>query len=316
MRKIILKQHQSPGDVLVFTAAVKAIKETYPEWLIDVRTPCQEIFEGNPRLTKLDESDESVEIISLTNEMVNHSGMSGMHYCEGFVSEAENKLGVKIKRYGPDPVFKNEFQYYANFNNQTWWTLNQPEIWIRDEEKTWINHVESAFGYKGKFWLINAGYKPECPLKFYPYWQEVVYALRDHIQFVQIGAENHVHEELEGVFNLIGKTDLRQLIRLGYWAEGMLGPISFQMHLAAALRKPSVVVAGSKEPQRWECYPDHRYLAMNGTLECGMYDGCWKSKLEDCLSLTGGRPRCFTMIRPEDVANAVLSYYNGGRLKY
>ena len=295
MRKIILKQHQSPGDVLVFTATVKAIKETYPEWLIDVRTPCMEIFEGNPRITHLDEKDSDVEIIGLVNDTeIHRSGVSGIHYCQAFIREAEEKLGVTLKK------------------DDMW-----PEIFIRDVEKTWINQVETEFGYKGKFWLINAGYKPECPLKFYPYWQEVAFLLRDHVQFVQIGSEGHVHEPLQGVFNLVGKTDLRQLIRLAYWSEGLVGPISFQMHLAAALKKPAVVVAGNKEPVRWEMYPDHRYIAVNGCLKCSAYyDGCWKSRLEECLNLTGGRPRCYTMIRPEDVANAVLAYYAGGRLSF
>ena len=258
MRKIILKQGQSPGDILVFTRAVAELKETYPDWQIDVRSPAPEIFENNPRLTPLKEEDESVEIFTIGYPEVNNSGWSGIHFTEAFIRELEIQLRVPIRR-----------------------TSMRPEIWISEEEQGWINQVKQEFSYKGKFWVINAGYKPDCFLKYYPYWQKVVDLLKDKIQFVQVGEKSHIHPELKGVFNLVGKTDLRQLIRLVHRAEGTVGPISFQMHLSAAFQQPAVVVAGGKEPIRWEMYPNHRYLAVNGALKCAAWDGCWKSKKEE-----------------------------------
>lgn len=298
MRKIILKQHQSPGDVLCFTRAVAEIKETFPDWLVDVRTPCPEIFENNPCLTPLDERDKEVEIISLENAWVHQSGWSGIHYTEGFVKEAEEKLGVQLKRTGMHPL-----------------------IWMSDEEKSWTSQVAGDYdgkglNYKGSYWIINAGYKPDCYLKYYPYYQEVVDLLKDKVQFVQVGHPDHIHPELKGVFNLIGKTTLREMIRLFYWSKGSLGPISAQMHMSAAFRQPAVVIAGGKEPMRWEAYPNHRYLSLNGCLKCAPWDGCWLSKSEDCLNKVGGFPRCYALIRPEDVARAVELYYLGGYLTY
>ena len=126
----------------------------------------------------------------------------------------------------------------------------------------------------------------------------------------------HRHPNLKGVYSLVGKTDLRQLIRLTYHAEGTVGPISQQMVMAAAFQKPAVVIAGGKEPPLWQMYPNHRYLYTNGALECCAYDGCWKSVYKDCVNRVSGFPRCFVLIRPEDVARAIELYYLGGMLKY
>ena len=98
MRKVILKQAQSPGDILVFTRALADLKKTYPDWKIDVRTPCSEIFENNPHLTPLKEEDESVEIFTIDYPEIHNSGWSGIHFTEGFVRSVEEKLKVKIKR--------------------------------------------------------------------------------------------------------------------------------------------------------------------------------------------------------------------------
>ena len=87
------------------------------------------------------------------------------------------------------------------------------------------------------------------------------------------------------------------------------------MHIAAALEKPCVVVAGGREGTRWELYPNQRFLYTNGALDCAMYDGCWKSKVEECAHLEAGVPLCMEIIRPEDIVRAMEMYYLGGVLK-
>jgi ADP-heptose:LPS heptosyltransferase len=296
MRKVILKQAQSPGDILVFTRALADLKDSFPDWEIDVRTPCPAIFENNPNLTPLNEGDEGVEVFDIDYPEIHNSGWSGIHFTEAFVRRLEELLDVKIKR-----------------------TSMRPEIWISDIEKTWINQAEVEFGWKGKFWVINAGYKPDNELKNYFHWQDFVdifnQEFKGEIKLVQVGDTNHVHPNLEGVLDLVGKTDPRELIRLIWCAQGTIGPISYQMHLSGAFKQPAVVVAGGKEPIRWEMYPNHRYLAVNGCLRCAEYDGCWLGgKLENCKDLVDEKPRCYEMIKPYQILDAVKSYYDGGIL--
>ena len=296
-RRVIISQGQSPGDVLMFTRALGDLKLTYPDWEIDVRTPCPEIFENSPRLTPISDNDENVEHVIAAYEGIHKCGWCGQHFSDAFREDLEKSLNVPITK-----------------------TSLRPEIWLSDEENGWINQVEVEFGYRGKFWLIDAGHKEDAPLKQYPYYQEVMDILRVRcpLKFVQIGHADHIHAPLDGsnVLSLVGKTDLRQLIRLAWWAEGIISPISFPMVMAAAYEAPCVVVAAATEPIRWQVYPNHRWLTMVGSMSCAAWDGCWKSKVEDCAQMVDGYPKCYRMIEPEAVADAVLSYYEGGSLNW
>lgn len=301
-RKIILRQGQSPGDILTFTRALGDLKESYPDYQIDVRTPCPEIWENNPRLTPLKEDDPGVEIYTIGYDEINISGWNGLHFTDAFRHDLENKLGVPIKKTGI-----------------------RPEIWISDLEKSWFNQVHCDFGWDGPYWILNAGRKPDNELKEYPYSQEVVNIFNQRFQgkvkIVQIGHKDHLHPKLKGVLDLVGKTELRQLIRLGYWAQGSIGPISFQFVLSAALGQAAVVIAGGKEGPRWHEYNWIRFLTNVGAFSCAKFDGCWKGgsvkgKCENLMKIDKNLiPRCFEIIKPYMVVDAVESYYKGGILK-
>ena len=54
MRKLIPRNHQSPGDAVMLTAAVRDLKLALgAEVEIDVRTPCSALWENHPHLTPL-----------------------------------------------------------------------------------------------------------------------------------------------------------------------------------------------------------------------------------------------------------------------
>ena len=49
MSKLILRSQQSPGDIVMLTAAVRDLKGTLgAEVEIDVRTPCPALWENQP----------------------------------------------------------------------------------------------------------------------------------------------------------------------------------------------------------------------------------------------------------------------------
>jgi len=294
-KKLLLHNKLSPGDVLMMTIAIRDLHKTFPgqfETGLAEGSSCDWIFENNPYLTEIAPAEAT--LIEMAYPSVHRSGWRGTHFCEGYVRFLSKKLKRKIHI-----------------------SSMLPDVHLSDEEKTWTNQVEQELGYKGKFWLINAGVKTDdFPLKRYHRYQEVVDLLRGEVQFVQIGEvnPNHDHPLLEGALNMVGKTDGRQLIRLAYHAQGILTGVSLPMHLAAAFQKPCVVIAGGREPIRWEMYPNHAYLATNGMLSCCAYDGCWKGKAESCAYYMHDVPRCMAMITPERVAEAVRGYYLGGLL--
>ena len=203
---------------------------------------------------------------------------------------------------------------------------------INSETESYI--VEGMVSHNCKWWNPS-------------YYQDVIDHFKDKITFVQCGEKGHWHPPLRGVVDLIGKTDLRQFIRLIYHSVGVLSPVTFAMHAAAATeckhdikRRPAVIIAGGREPSQWESYPHHRFLAMNGALKCCDNGGCWKSRCQKvgdgdkkdkndlCLQpVKIGKnplkisedlfiPKCMDMIKPVDVIRAIESYYEGGVLQY
>jgi len=125
----------------------------------------------------------------------------------------EQKLGVRI----PATEFKGD-------------------IHLAPQEKRWMSQVEEL-GFRGRFWIMMAGGKFDFTAKWWnPAWyQRVVDHFRGRIQFVQCGEAQHWHPQLDGVINLVGKTDIRQFVRLMYHADGVVCPVTFAMHLAAAV---------------------------------------------------------------------------------
>jgi len=187
-----------------------------------------------------------------------------------------------------------------------------------------------------RFWIVDAGGKKDFTTKHWDpaRYQEVVDHFAGRILFVQCGSDSpdHVHPRLNGVLDLVGKTNLRQMIRLMFHAEGVVCPITMFMHMAAAVEtkpgrprnRPCVVVDGGREPAQWEAYPHHQYLHRNGCLPCCEDGGCWKCRtiplcdgMEQDNSLclypvklgTGAVvPKCMEMISAGEVIHAIEQY--------
>lgn len=326
-QKLLLLNRLAPGDCLVMTNAIRDLHKFHPgKYVTDVRTPCPEIFENNPYVTKLNYSEveyniinkhfsslpiENMDPIDRTKLMgdifvvdmhypiIHTSGIRGQHFSEGHIRWLEEVLNIKIEQ-----------------------TALTPELYLSQTEKDWINPLKVKRDVEEPYWVINAGSKGDFTLKQYPYYQEVIDLLNEElaivgcqVKFVQIGQRAHNHEPLSGVVDMVGQTNLRELFRLIYHAEGVVTCVSLPMHVAAAFKKPCVVVAGAREGMRWECYPNHQFLYVNGCLPCASYDGCWLSKLEDCNNKISGVPKCMKLIEPRDVVSAVERYYRGGMLQ-
>jgi ADP-heptose:LPS heptosyltransferase len=302
----------------MLTAAVRDLHRAFPgQFVTDVRTSASQIWEGNPFLTKLDESDPQVRIIDMQYPLIHQSNRRPYHFIHGFVQFLEQELGLAI----PLTDFCGD-------------------IHIADIEKRWVSQVAET-GYHGPFWIIVAGGKFDFTAKWWDPagFQVVVDHFRGRLQFVQCGEASHWHPLLNGVINLVGKTDIRQFIRLMYHAQGVVCPVTFAMHLAAAVepapmrprKRPCVVIAGGREPPHWEAYPSHQFISTVGMLSCCAEGGCWKSRCQlvgdgdpkdqanFCVdgvqvSETVRIPRCMHMISPSDVIRRIEMYLAGGML--
>ncbi len=317
MRKLILKSFLSPGDIVMLTTAVRDLHHCYPnQFLTDVRTRCPELWAHNPFLTPLVETDPAVEVIDCSYPLIDRCNEAPYHCLHGYIDFLNQRLGLAIQP-----------------------TAFHGDIHLSELEKSWYSQVHEVTGQDTPFWIIAAGGKYDVTIKWWDTrrYQEVVDYFRGKIQFVQIGEWDHHHPRLEGVIDLRGQTNLRELVRLVYHAQGVLCPITAVMHLAAAVEpksgrlgyRPCVVVAGGREPAHWEAYPGHQFLHTNGALACCAQGGCWRDRtwpLGDgderdqpehlCVDVVGELPRCMKMISTAEVIRRIELYFQGGMAQY
>ena len=315
MRKLVLRNFQSPGDIVMLTAAVRDLHRCHPgEFLTDVRTSCPDLWHFNPHITPLDEADPDVTVIDCQYPLIHRSNQEPRHFLDGFVEYLNEQLGLRIR--------VTEFR---------------GDIHISQSEKDWFDDVEGREGESQPFWLFASGGKFDFTAKWWDpaRYQQVVDHFRGRIQFVQIGENHHNHPPIDGVVDLRGQTSLRQLVRLMYHAQGAVSAVSLLMHLAAAvevkpgmpLNRPCVVVAGGREPPHFTAYPHHQFIHTVGALLCCDNGGCWKSRavpLGDgdvndrpdalCVDPVGTLPRCMDMITADDVIRRIELYFQGGAL--
>lgn len=299
-RPVVLRNRQALGDILMMTAGVRDFKHSFPNWPIAVATTAIHIWDNNPYIDQslLSNNPEVIDIGP--GFLTNASNRDDRHFANAFRISIEDKLGISIKQ---GPI--------------------RPDIWMTEEET-------STPIIDPPYWIIVAGEKGDWTAKTYSFkrWQEIVDSL-PKVKFVQIGAKEHIHPELTGdnVINFIGKTQdrktgIRDLFRLFYFAEGSMGLVSFQMHLAAAFGMPCIVIAGAREPARFTRYPNHQYLCTDGCLPCASTTACWHCDLEktcqDVVTDETGKkiPRCVDIIHTKDVLRAFYQFYEGGRLSF
>src|SRR5436853_5966549 len=98
MRKLILKSHFSPGDIVMLTAAVRDLHRCYPnQFATDVRTLCPELWENNPYITPLAESSPGVEFIECSYPLIDRCGDIPYHCLHGYIDFLNTQLGLAIK---------------------------------------------------------------------------------------------------------------------------------------------------------------------------------------------------------------------------
>jgi ADP-heptose:LPS heptosyltransferase len=288
--------------VLVMTAAVESLMQQYPgKFSVDVQTSCPDIWLNNPHITP---NLDNAKMIEMHYPNINESHMIRTgHFMKGFCDYLGDRLELPLKL-----------------------KVNRPYIYLTEEEKKEKRIVD------GRYIVINAGVKSDYTCKAWGQsnYQEVTHALKDKFKIVQVGEIQHMHKPLEGAVNMIGKTSLRQFLKLCYHADAAIGGVTLLQHIMAAFEKPYVSLMGGREPLSWEWYPTQVTLSTQGQLKCCSPNACWKSRvvpLSDGDSknkslcelpvIKNGEyiPKCMEMIRPSEVVRAIERYIDGGVIK-
>jgi ADP-heptose:LPS heptosyltransferase len=310
MTKFILKHNRMPGDILMVTALTRDIKRAYPDIELAVNTPSKELWRHNPYVGELPNAVGAKTIHLDYRAGLKRQKEETVHFLSWMHRDFEKKTGLHV------PV-----------------TEPKPDVHLIAEEL--IPPIQ------GRYWVLFAGGKSDAPIKVWSrqYYQQVVDELiRRGIRCVQVGKaeKGHWHHSLNNVLDLRGKTSLRDVMKIVNAADGVICGITMGMHMAAALERPCVCIAGGREAWWWEAYVNentgfgpiasgkikvpHRYLHTIGLLPCCQNHGCWRNKVVQINNdpsvcklpvqiAEQPLPKCLAMITPEHVIEAVMSYY-------
>jgi hypothetical protein len=254
--RLFLRQSQCPGDALVLTAALESLHRQYPgEYHVGVETTCQEIWANNPGVK--DVPAYQAHIVEMHYPAVNECGRRHVHFMGAFCEYLGRQIGRDV------PLL-----------------VNRPYLYLSSDEK---NNPLEVVGDIGPYCVLNAGHKLDFTAKFggSGLWQRVVDHFRGRLRFVQVGEDSphHIHKPLDGVLNLIGKTPkYRDFFKLVQHSVVGAGPVSFLLHVSAALGRPYIALAGGREESTWEAYSTTQYLHTLGQLDCCREKACWRSR--------------------------------------
>ena len=318
--KFELINSQSPGDILMLTALVRDWKKKYLHTKFRVNTSSDTLFDNNPNVEKkvyknlvfdTNAEEESKRIDSEDKDWfkfythygddeqygrtvknpysIHEGGAHKKHFINGMIGYANAFLGLNIKL-----------------------TKFKPDLYLSDAEK--VRHPSLP----KKYWIVFPGGKTDYRRKIWPFsnWEKVFSTFPD-VNFVQLGGCEWDHIKPifrnSNVINFTGMTTLREVLSLIYNSEGVICPITFGMHVAAAFDKRCIVIAGGGEHDTWEAYTrnggakvPHHYLHTCGQLVCCKNGGCWTG---DCKNkASDGVQKCFKLITPKVVCEVLRRY--------
>ena len=96
-QQLIFKSFQSPGDIVMMSAAVRDLHKAHPgQFVTDVRTSAPAIWENNPYLTPLREGDDGVTVLQMHYPAIHQSNQRPYHFIHGYVQFLEQQFDLRI----------------------------------------------------------------------------------------------------------------------------------------------------------------------------------------------------------------------------
>ena len=289
---LLLKTDQAPGDAVAMTAAIYSLHAAHPKrYITAVESQWPDVFACNPDVVPAAAVPDAAPL-RMHYPAIHKSNERGIHFMQGWCEFLGAVLGVDV------PLLTNRPRLY--------FPSPAPPV--------------------GDYWVICSGGKSDFTNKLWGHhrYQRVVDALSGIVRFAQVGGAEDNHQRLTGVEDIVGMTTLRNLFCVVRRARGVVCGVSLLMHVAAALDKPAIVIAGGREPVQWNAYPKQSYLHTVGALPCSTPQGhvggaCWRSRTvplgdnatldrDTCERPVDGRPECMRMIEPAQVVDLVSRY--------
>jgi len=251
--RLEVSRGEALGDVLMCTPALRELKRVNPGCNVTFYTRYRTILEGLPFIDEIrGHEDRPVHAIDLTYEF---SVPPRRH----IASILGDNLGLCIRDVRPDCYVDAGL---VNQYKQAW----------KDCPRPWV--------------VVNRKAGPWTPNKDWPevYWRELIDRLTLQGTVIEIGSVRSasVASHPGNYINVAGETLPEQLVAVLAAADLHVGPISGPVHIAAAVRTPSVVIYGGYENPVCSSYPGNINLFTPLTCSpCWLREPCPIGKL--CL---------------------------------
>ena len=283
--KILFYTHNHLGDTLLSTALIRDLKKQFQDIEIGFQSNYQAVFDGNPNISEFDNPDVSVK---LEYTPFSQRTADGGNLFEGWRKHFEIMARIKVN-YGPEEI----------------------DLYYKEYEKERL--------FDQDYIVINAGNQSCSEIKSYPFWQEIVNKLKRDFTIIQIGGseKRDRHIPIDGAVNLIGKTTIRDLMRLVRDAKAVISPPSAVSVLATQkdFHGVNAIINGTREPDLLTGYKNSIHF---GNVCCKNYNkksGCMKFYINNPLTMKScfnvkeinGKqyPLCMC-VDPDEIANKVL----------
>lgn len=289
---LLLKTDQMPGDTVALTAAIYSLHRAHPgKYLTAVQSLYPDVFSHNPDVVTANSIPDAAAV-QMHYPAIHTSIERAIHFMQGWTEFLGAALGVSV------PLL-----------------TNRPRLYFADNPP----FIED-------YWVVCSGGKNDFTNKLWGQYnyQTVVNMLHGKIRFIQVGDKKEDHPRLRGTEYMVGNTNLRGLFEVIRRARGVLCGVSLPMHVAAALERPAIVIAGGRESVAWNAYPKQQYVHTVGALPCHSVQGhtgqaCWRSRVvplndgqwyddNPCERPAEGLPACMRLINPIEVAALVMRY--------
>ena len=271
MRALAAVRAGGIGDVLLCTPGLRAVKRRDPSCRITFHTDCPELLRGLPYIDEVRPTGEApaAAVFLAYEDTIPPRGHLARRMAEG--------LSVAVRDVVPDCAIRADL----------------------------VARYRAAWG-AGPNLVVQRRASRHTPNKDWPMarWNALLDRLSRRWQVIEIGQASADAGPDAGpeagvapggrYRDLRGRTAIGELVAAVAAADGFVGPVSGPAHIAAAARRPAVVILGGYEAAENTAYPTQHTLA--ATPPCSP---CWlRTQCPHGLA-------CLTAISVEAVAAAV-----------
>lgn len=332
--KFLIVKLSALGDVIQTLPAVNLLKKIYPDtpidWLVEKRN--SELLIHNPLLQRVllfnkEFFKKPKALYAFIKDLRKFSYEAVIDF-QGllksgiltFLAKGKYKMGFKNHREGSPFFYNVKFPPYDPNLHAVYRYLDliiktakflTPDVKVPHINEEILYHIpipekKPDFSFKKPFILLIAGARWKTKLWPYNNWRdflEITKDLRKEITFYFVGGPKEKElkafsEEMEktykGVFSLVGKISLKELVFLMKVGEAVVTVDTGTMHLASLLNKPILALFGPTSPDRTGPWSEN-FIVLKEPLSCS-----------PCFKRICKNPICMLNLAPNIVKNKLM----------